>query len=111
MLFQKYYTLEKFGEQSNYKASVTYPTPTCKTLKYVFFDNYFQYIIQCKQAQLAFTCSKTTMETAEQCVRSAQSYQYRKQRHHYNVIEVVLVSLLLTFNRFHVDWLFPLFTF
>ena len=38
------------------------------------------------------------METPEQCLKSAESSQ---QRHHNNIIDVVLVSLLLTLRIFH----------
>ena len=48
--------------------------------------------------QPAFTCSNSTIETPEQCVKSVQSYQLKHQS---DVIDVVLVSLLLTLNRFH----------
>ena len=44
---------------------------------------------------MAFTCSKSTKETQEQyekCVRSKQ------RRHHNDVSDVVLVSLLLTLD-------------
>ena len=57
-------------------------------------------------AQAAFTCSKLTMETLEQCVKSLQSWQLRHQND-VKEVDVVLVSLVLTLNRFHpVFWVF-----
>ena len=48
-------------------------------------------------AQPMFTCSKSTVETVKHCVK--------------DVIEVVLVSLLLTLNSYHTLFLvFPLST-
>ena len=52
--------------------------------------------------QPAFTYSKSTMERPEQRVKYVQSLQ---QRHQDDVSDVVLVSLLLTLNRFHT-WRF-----
>ena len=45
------------------------------------------------------------METPEQCVKSVHNYQ---QRHQNDVIDVALVSLLLTLN--HIILVFPLLT-
>ena len=50
-----------------------------------------------KHKKPVFTCSVSTMETPEQCVKPVNSQRYR----HQNVIDVVLVSLLLTLNKFH----------
>ena len=45
--------------------------------------------------QSAFTCSKLTIETLEQGLKYVQ-------RHHTSVIDIVLLSLLLTLNLFHI---------
>ena len=45
----------------------------------------------------AFTCSKSTMKTQETFVKPIQSWQKRHQNH---AIDVRLLSLLLTLNRF-----------
>ena len=47
--------------------------------------------------QPALSCSKPTMETPEQCVKHAQNLQLRRRN---EVNDVVLMSLLLTLNRF-----------
>ena len=49
-------------------------------------------------SQRAFTCSKLTVETREQGVKSAQSQQKRYQN---GIIDFVLISLLLTLNIFY----------
>ena len=55
-------------------------------------------------ARPATTCSRSTMDTLEQCVKSIQSQQYKHQS---DVAEVLLVSLLLTLNKFHtLFWCF-----
>ena len=55
--------------------------------------------------QPLFTCFKTTMETPGQCVKYVKSWRLRRQN---DVIDVVLVSLLLTLYRFRmlVVWCF-----
>ena len=45
----------------------------------------------------AFTCSKSTIETLEKGMTYVQSYQLKHQK---DVIEVVLMSSLLTLNYF-----------
>ena len=55
-------------------------------------------------ARTATTCSRSTMDTLEHCVKSIQSQQYKHQS---DVAEVLLVSLLLTLNKFHtLFWCF-----
>ena len=49
------------------------------------------------ETQAVFTCSKSTMETPEQCVKSVNNKDN----------DVVLKSLLLTLNRIHtLFWCF-----
>ena len=48
--------------------------------------------------QLAFTCSKTIMETLEQCVKYVQSYW---KGHQSEVLDVALLSLLLTLTKIY----------
>ena len=48
-----------------------------------------------KLTQPTFTCSKSTMETLEQYVKSVQTLQER----HQNDVNDVVVSLLLTFTH------------
>ena len=58
--------------------------------------------------QQAFTCSKSTIETLEKSLKYVQSYQWRYQK---DVIEVVLVSSLLTLNYFKSFSSFPIVDF
>ena len=58
--------------------------------------------------QQAFTCSKSTIETLEKSLTYVQSYQWRYQK---DVIEVVLVSSLLTLNYFKSFSSFPIVDF
>ena len=61
--------------------------------KNVQLNTNFQSNIFRDTSQPAFTCSKSTMETTVQCVKS--------------VIDSVLVSLLLTLKKFHkLSWCF-----
>ena len=54
------------------------------------------------QTQPTFTCSKSTVETPEQCVKSVQSYQ---QRHQNDVSNFIVYFEQI----WHID-LFPLLT-
>ena len=56
----------------------------------------------------AFTCSMSTVETLEKGLTYVQSYQWRYQK---DVIEVVLVSSLLTLNYFKSFPSFPIVDF
>ena len=56
----------------------------------------------------AFTCSKSTLETLEKGMTYVQSYQLRYQK---DVIEVVLMSSLLTLNYFKYSRSFPIAAF
>ena len=47
-------------------------------------------------SQLAFACSKSTMETLEQCAKSVQSQLYR---HHNDVSVVSLVFFIVNFEQ------------
>ena len=58
--------------------------------------------------QQAFTCSKSATETLEKSLTYVQSYQWRYQK---DVIEVVLVSSLLTLNYFKSFPSFPIVDF
>ena len=57
-------------------------------------------------AQPVFTCSKSTMETPKQYVKSFQS----KRQGHQNEVNVVLMYLLLNMKRFHAFSVFPMLT-
>ena len=68
-------------------------------------------------SQPEFTCSKSTMETPEQCVKTVQSWQFRKQndvcskltiKKSDELIDKVLMSFSITLNRFHLFWCFIL---
>ena len=55
-------------------------------------------------SQPAFSCSQSTMETPKRYLYTVQSEQ---QGHQNDINDVVLVSLLLTFDRFHtLFWCF-----
>ena len=58
--------------------------------------------------QQAFTYSKSTIETLEKGLTYVQSYQWRYQK---DIIEVVLVSSLLTWNYFKSSPSFPIVDF
>ena len=58
--------------------------------------------------QRAFTCSKSTIETLGKGLTYVQSYQWRYQK---DVIEVVLVSSLLSLNYFESSPSFPIVDF
>ena len=53
-------------------------------------------------SQPAITCWKLTMETSEQCVYSVES---QKQRLYASIINVVLLFILLLWNRFQILFL------
>ena len=66
--------------------------PLVTQVKSVFHQ--FMFIQFDKQS---FTCSKTTMETREQCVKAVQSLQYRHQN---DVTDVAVMSLKVHKCRF-----------
>ena len=49
-----------------------------------------------QRTQPVFCCSKSAMKTSKQCAKSVQSSHLK------NVIDIVLLSLQLTLNRFHI---------
>ena len=75
---------------------------------YVFITLLYSYVKTPYLTQQAFTCSKSTIETLEKGLTYVQSYQWRYQK---DVIEVVLVSSLLTLNYFKSSSSFPIVDF
>ena len=75
---------------------------------YVFITLLYSYVKTPYLTQQAFTCSKSTIETLEKGLTYVQSYQWRYQK---DVIEVVLVSSLLTLNYFKSFPSFPIVDF
>ena len=75
---------------------------------YVLITLLYSYVKTPYLTQQAFTCSKSTIETLEKGLTYVQSYQWRYQK---DVIEVVLVSSLLTLNYFKSFPSFPIVDF
>ena len=75
---------------------------------YVLITFLYSYVTRPYLTQQAFNCSKSTIETLEKGLTYVQSYQWRYQK---DVIEVVLVSSLLTLNYFKSFPSFPIVDF
>ena len=75
---------------------------------YVLTMLLYSYVKTPYVAQQTFTCSKSTIETLGKGLRYIQSKQWRYQK---DVIEVVLVSSLLTLNYFKSFPSFPIVDF
>ena len=63
---------------------------------------FFIWSVYYRISEPTFTCSKSQMEIPEQCVKYVQSQQQRHQTDVNDTKEVVLESLLLHLNRFHI---------
>ena len=81
---------------------MTHPKTSTEIIIFFTGNQKLCYIKKYIHTYPAFTCSKSTMQTPEQCVKFVQSKQYRPQN---DVTDVVLVSLLFALNIFQtVFW-------
>ena len=72
-------------------------TNSTKGFSFIIFSRHSPPSFSVGESQPLFTSSKSTMETPDYYVKSAQS---KHQRHQHDVNDGVLMSLLLTLSRF-----------